>query len=139
MEELKMPKFLRIEKLEIRGMERLTFLKTSNIFAQKNTNSLGNEKSAQNWSQTPSGHGCPRLRVKDVRAKKLYFPALRAMGEKHFGPGRPPEYPPDVLGISCAKPFSDSRNSLQVLYTVVADMITELICFKAEVCICNEN
>ena len=32
------------------------------------------------FSETPSGCGRPCLRVKDVRAEKLYFPALPAMG-----------------------------------------------------------
>ena len=46
---------------------------------------LGSEKSAQSFlaksfSETPSGHGHPHLRVQDVLRKKLYFPALRAMG-----------------------------------------------------------
>ena len=31
---------------------------------------------AQSFCETPSGHGRPRLRVMDVRAKKIYFPAL---------------------------------------------------------------
>ena len=31
--------------------------------------------------------GRPRLWVKDVRAKKRFFPALRAMGVQHFWAG----------------------------------------------------
>ena len=41
----------------------------------------------------PSGHGRPRLRVRDVRAKNFIFLRSERWGERLFGPGRPPGCP----------------------------------------------
>ena len=56
------------------------------------TKEISPKFSCISFSDACSGHGRPRLWIKDGRAKELYFPALRAV--KAFGPGRPPGYPP---------------------------------------------
>ena len=43
---------------------------------------------------TPSSHGRPPIRVKDVRAKKTSFSCAPSDGVKAFGLRRPPGYPP---------------------------------------------
>ena len=48
---------------------------------------------------------CPRLRVKDVRAKKLYFPALCEIGWKFLGRDVRPDIRLGVRGISRPKNF----------------------------------
>ena len=60
------------------------------------------------FSETPSGHGRPCIWVKDVRAKKLYVPALGAMGRKHSGR----DVRPDVRGTSRQKTLCLSFLSL---------------------------
>ena len=59
---------------------------------------LENEKSARSFpawsfSETPSGHGRLRIRVKDVSAENFIFLRSEGWGES-FGPGCPPGYPP---------------------------------------------
>ena len=51
---------------------------------------------AWSFSETPSGHGRPRLRVIDSRTtvQKTFFSCAPSDGEKVFEPGRPPGYPP---------------------------------------------
>ena len=65
--------------------------KTPRSFREQN---ISPKFSRINISETPSGHGRPRLLVKDVRAKETWFSCAPSDGVKVFGPGRPPGYPP---------------------------------------------
>ena len=57
---------------------------------------------ASSFSEAPSGHGHPRLRVMDMRAKSL-FSCAPSDGVKVFGPDVRMDIRPDIRGISRPK------------------------------------
>ena len=87
---------------------------------------IENEKSARSlhawsFSETPSGHGRPRLWVKDFCANN-YISCTPRDGVSVFGPGRPPGYPPGrprnirpkTFCLGCYFPFLKESDQMQI-------------------------